>query len=247
MHEILNSRAYSNLFFTLAKSHDAAPDLPFAMKEWYLGSRMYCFGLANYASVLGELCLQAPLSKTDQLEDAFVVPLHLAAEEFSMGKKGGAGAHYRIFTRLAAPLGLNLEDFRSHKGELPETKALVDQINEMLSDPYRGAACVRVFELVGLNICKAFGDLCSRMRDRGAISHTTHQKKYVDLHLAVEPVHEKMAIDFIANLIDTDEKRAQLLIDIDDLCCQIGKFWDAVAVRTFCPEDVEKAQSIAVH
>src|SRR5947207_2219747 len=101
MKDIIDSRAYSNTFFQLACTHREKPDLPFAIREWFLGTRIYCLGLAQYAGMLSRLILKRPWEEHGRLEDAFVVPLHLAAEEFSMGLRGGAGAqaHREFFRR----------------------------------------------------------------------------------------------------------------------------------------------------
>jgi hypothetical protein len=242
MREIIQSRAYSNQFFQLACSHQVKPDLGFAIREWFLGTRTYCLGLAHYAGMLSREVINRPWEEQARLEDAFVVPLHLAAEEFSMGLRGGAGAHYRLFARIGEPLGIDLDSLRSiSAGSLPETRALVDSIDEMFHDVYRGAGCLRVFELVGLKICEAFGNICTRGIESNWFDFNEYHLEYVDIHLRAEPEHNDLAVRFIEALCDTPEKEATVTDAVRELCATIGDFWDAVAERTFHSFTDEKA------
>jgi len=234
MKVIVESRAFENEFFRLARTTQFKPDLSFAIREWFLGTRVYCHGLAQYAGMLSRLVMNSPWEEHARLEDAFVVPLHLAAEEFSMGLRGGAGAHYRLFARIGEPLGLHLNDLRSiTAGTLPETRALVSGIEGMFRDIYRGAGCIRVFELVGLKICEAFGNVCRRGVQFNWFEFTKYHFEYVDIHLKAEPQHNDLAVGFIEALCDTTHKQAEMLGAVRELCDLLGDFWDAVAAQTY--------------
>jgi len=234
--EITNSAAYNNVFFTLAESHKRQPDLSVAIREWYAGSRAYCLGLARYTAVLANEVASCELSETDRLEDAFVVPLHLTAEEFSMGLHGGAGAHYRVFSELAEPVGISLNELRNGARRLdrPGTRELVTTINRMMNELYAGAACLRVFEIVGLKICEAFGNLCRRGTTAGWFNYSPRSLRYVDLHLDVEPRHDEMASRFIDSLCGGSvEKHNAVRSHVICFCDTLSKFWSDLAIDVF--------------
>jgi hypothetical protein len=237
MIDVRQTAAYRNQFFERASEGTDVEGLRELCLEWYPITQAFCVALPGYVGVFASEAARAEGAARDALEEAFLAPLAIAAGEFGMGLHGTDGIHYRMFARLAGPLGIPLSELRQRpRGTLPQTARLVDAIRDSLTDLYRGAGCIRVVEGTAYNIVEAMDRLFRPhvgLDSRPAFSE--HEMEYITLHLELEKEHDCMAADFVDVLCDDPEQAERVDAAIVELANLFSEYWEAVAERVYSP------------
>lgn len=229
--QIMSTRAYNNSLFRIAAEDPSAINLRTIVQEWYPVTQAFCLGLIGYNALFAREVAFSEGGRRQALEEAFLVPLSIGAEEFGNGKFGSDGIHYRMFARLGEPLRIDLSELRARPyGSLPETRDLVKGIREAFSDLRKGAACIRVVEGTAYSIVEAMNYLFgSAKQEDGSPLFSRFQMEYITLHLEIEKEHDCIAGEFIGALCDTDEEKERVRTGIQEMCGLFGDFWEALA------------------
>jgi len=227
-------KAHHNRFFRKAGDIADAHQLRFVAMEWFPVTEAFCTGLLGYLGTLHSE-LRTSAKRRTALEVAALTPIAIASEEFSGGRGGLGGMHYRMFARLGERLGLDIERLRRNPDErMPQTRALVHGIEESMQNVYLGAGCIRVVEGTAYDIVEAFD---RAFRPEGAngreITFTDYEREYITLHLVLEKEHDTMSDDFVEALCDTDEQRARVCEGIERMSRLFGDYWEAMADAVF--------------
>lgn len=228
--DIKNSCAYSNSFFTDADENVSPKALQMILKNWFPITQIFALNLPRYTALFAEEIRETSGRRRDALEKAMLIPLAICAGEYGIGMST-PGIHYRMFARLADPLGLTIDDLRQNThGTMPETARLVDAIENALNDLCQGAGCIRVVEGTAYNIVEAMDKIFRPMKQTNGTSlFNDFQMEYITLHLEIEKEHDTMSADLIEALCYEPARRARVENGIKELSVLFGDYWEAMA------------------
>lgn len=227
--------AFENAFFAASRNGDCVSSPETIVLEWFPVTQAFCQGICKYLGVFLSAIQAGPPSRRDRLEEAFLVPLQIASEEFGSGQHGVSGIHYRMFARLGEPLGIDPQALMAHpRGSLAATARLVDGIGNAFGELYIGASCIRVVEGTAYNIVEAMDHVFRRLETRdGRPMYSEDQLEYVTLHLEIEKEHDSMSSNFIDMLCDAPGLMDRVNEGVGLMSRLFADYWEAMADAVF--------------
>ncbi len=226
--DIQQTKAYRNAFFKLHETLPTKTGLRLLVQNWFPVTHAFCLSTLIYNGVLAKHILKYNEKTTGSLEQALLATLQIGGGEFAFGAKGLGAVHYRLFARLAQPLGLDFDDLRQTPfGTLPETRDLVNGIRSALSSVFFGAGCIRVVEATAYNIVEAMDRIFRGISDSANRPlFTDWHLEYITLHLELEKEHDSISTDFLTYVVQNDEQQKRVDDGISQISFLFGRFWE---------------------
>ena len=165
-------------------------------------------------------------------------PFLITAGEFSLDVGDSAdSAHFEMFTRLGEPLSRPFDNHPSkYTGLLPSTSALLEGIKHNFSDLYLGVGCLSAIEEMAYDIVHMMDNYFRPMKDENGMPlYTDYHLEYIDLHLKIEPMHDRMMWDFIDKIESNEGQRSRINDGRQEIKRLMIEFWDSLANITNDP------------
>lgn len=230
-----SSSAFENEFFALCRAKTLPKDLDSFVRNWFAVTQAFSLGALEYLGVVAKLRRTAPPPEWPRLEEALTIAIDIGAGEFGFGRQGRLGIHFNLFARLAEPLGFSCDDLHvCPRGTVPETAALVDWFSEAFLSPFSGAGVLRVVERTAFKIVQAMDVLfTSQVVGARSVRWSKEQRRYIDLHLTLEPQHARVVEELVKQLSLGQLQKAEIEESTARTCTLFGRFWLRMSDEVF--------------